>query len=170
MRAAHQRFSASMSRQAPRLCRPAGSSRDRAARSRLARPPARRSRAPTRRDQRVDDRIVFRRRRDVCAAFEQRQRAAANEVDFEAEQLVCGRVAAASRVPRSSTSNSRATKRLTCGAIAISRFDSATGERGASGRADRRPTQARARDRLLHLLAEAVVKRGQSSGDAGRRT
>jgi hypothetical protein len=32
-----------------------------------------------------------------------------------------------------STSKSRRTKRLTCGAIAMSRFDSASGIRGASG-------------------------------------
>ena len=36
----------------------------------------------------LDERVVVRRRRDVRAALQQRQRAAADEVDLEAEEIV----------------------------------------------------------------------------------
>ena len=76
----------------------------------------------------------LRRRRDVRAAFQQRQRAAADEIDLEAEQIVlrAGR-ARRSPMPARRPRTAASTKRLTCGAIATSRFDSATGGRGASG-------------------------------------
>ena len=132
MRAAHQRFSASISA-GPRPPSVVGLLAIEQARSRRARPPARCRARRHAADQRAHHRIVFGGRRDADAALEQRQGATPHEVDLEAEQIVFGCVAAASALAAELTSNSRTTNRLTCAAIAISRFESSTGERGGSG-------------------------------------
>ena len=134
-------------------------SRGPAARSRRARPRARgRSAADAPAIIAVDDRVVLRRRRDVRAALQQRQRAAADEVDLEAEEIVL-RAWSRRRARRAgaSTSKRRVTKRLTCGAIATSRFESATGgARRVRRRGGTRPTRARARDRPPRLPRRIV--------------
>jgi hypothetical protein len=62
-----------------------------------------------------------------------RQHSAADEIDFETEQVVL-RVRLELRASAApSTSNSRLRKRLTCGAMPISRFERASGGSGASG-------------------------------------
>ena len=140
--------------------------RDRAARSRRGRSASSRSGAANGRDQPLDDRLVFGGRGNVRAALEQRQRAPPDEVDFEAEQVVLGaRRGARSRPPRASTSNSRSRNRLTCGAIAISRFESADRRtRRVRVRGDTRPTRPTARIGGGRFLAERSYSDASRSG------
>ena len=66
-------------------------------------------------------------RRDVGAAFQERQRAAADEIDLEAEQHVVSARRLDERVGLGADPEQALMKRLTCGAIATIKLPRATG-------------------------------------------